>query len=319
MSEPSPSFTIYFDTNVISYLNAGSVPNFLEVLIKNGHKLVVSDIVLDELLDGRATRILSEHHFLYVLANEAAFLGELVNFYRSVEPADSSVSVDTIELFLRGILRSVAGSTSVRDLNSLFRNSLEAVADEMMKDLPDGTDQRIINGLTMARTRFSQGLESLPPVSSPIVTREEMEAHQMAPKYLNNLRPPEVVTKIVQLYPDAHEWIARLVAPFTEQEDIKSRIQELCLALILVGFARDRAIGKDDHQKSDNGARAQFRDIDHICAAAVCDLFVTSDKRCAKLAFAVFEALRLGTAVCCLVPGDLNEIELRVVGTEYWP
>jgi hypothetical protein len=319
MSEQAPSFTIYFDTNVISYLDSGKVPNFLEVLTVNGHRLVVSDIVLEELPDGREAKIFSEHEFLYLLANEAAFLGGLTNFYRSVEPANSSVGVDAIELFLRGILRSAAGSSSVGDLNSLFRNSIEAVADEMMNDLPDGTDQRTIDQLAIARMRFTQGFKSLPPVPSPIVTKEEMEALHVAPKHVNNLGPPNVVTKIVELYPDASEWLARLIAPFGEQEDIKSRIQELCLALNLVGFARDRGIGKDDHEKSDNGARAQFRDIGHICAAAVCDLFVTSDKRCAKLAFAVFEALKLRTAVSCLVPGELNEVKLRVVGNDYWP
>jgi hypothetical protein len=319
MSGQTPSFTIYFDTNVVSYIESGRVPDFLPTLSRNGHKLVVSDIVLEELPGGQATQILAEHPFLYQLAHEAVYLGGLTNFYRSVEPAISSDSVDAIELFLRGILRSAAGSKSVGDLNSLFRHSMEALAEEMMRDLPDGTDQRLIDQLANARIRLSDGLELLPPVPSPIVTKEEMEAQRMAPKHLNNVRPPNVVSKIMGLYPDLNEWIGRLILPFGEREDIKSRIQELCMALILVGFARDRDIGKDDNVRSDRGARSQFRDIGHICAATVCDVFVTSDRRCARLAFAVFEALNLKTAVSCMVLGSSDEVKLLVVGADYWP
>ena len=319
MLEQAPILTIYFDTNVIYYLDSGKVSNFLPVLSEKGNRLVVSDIVLEELPDGAQTKILLEHEFLYLLANEAAFLGEPSNFYRSVEPADISISVDAIEIFLRSILRSAAGSTSVGDLNSLFRNSMEAVADEMMKDLPEGTDERTIHQLELARARFKQGLESLPPVSSPIATREEMEALKLAPKQLNNVKPPDIVKKIVQLFPGADQWIVKLLAPFGEAEDIKSRIQEPCLALTLVGFARDKKVGKEDHKKSDIGANSQFRDIGHICAAAICNIFVTSDKRCAKLAFAVFESLKLRTTVVHLPLGSAPEVKLRVVGEEYWP
>lgn len=319
MSEQTPSYTIYFDTNVVSYIESGRVWDFLSTLTRNGHKLVVSDIVLEELPSGQDTKILAEHPFLYLFAHEATYLGGLTNFYRSVEPANSSDSVNAIELFLRGILRSAAGSESVGDLNSLFRNSMEALAEEMMQDFPDGTDQRLKDQLANARIRFSEGLELLPPVLSPIVTREEMEAHRMAPKHLNNVRPPNVVSKVMELYPDSSEWIGRLLLPFGEQEDIKSRIQELCLALILVGFARDRDIGRDDGKRSDRGAQSQFRDISHMCAAAVCDMFVTSDKRCAKLAFAVFEALHLRTNVSHLVLENSNEVKLLVVGADYWP
>ena len=319
MSAQMPSLTIYFDTNVVSYIEAGTTLDFLPTLSNNGHKLVVSDVVLEELPSGQATKTLSEHPFLYLIANEPAYFAGLTNFYHSVEPANSSDSVDATELFLRSILRSAAGSKSVGDLNSLFLNSMEALVEEMMQDLPGGTDQRLIDQLAEARIRFRHGLELLPPVSSPIVTKEEMEALRAAPKHVNNVRPPNVVSRIMQLFPDSSEWIGKLLVPFGEREDIKSRVQELCLALILIGYARDRDIGKDDNEKSDSGARSQFRDIAHICSASVCDLFITADKRCAKLAFAVFEALKLGRGVCCLVRSASSEMKVLVVGPNYWP
>ncbi|WP_333814855.1 hypothetical protein [Tabrizicola sp.] len=319
MSAEEPSFTIYFDTNVISYVSVGKVPDFLGILTDRGHRLVVSDTVLEELPSGRETRTLLDHGFLYVLAHEASFLGGLVNFYRSIEPDNNSVNVDAIELFLRGILRSIAGSTSVPDLNVLFRNAMEDVVQAMMEDLPENTDLRIIAQLEFARERFSQELRLLPAVPSPIVTKDELEAHHMAPKQINNIKPPSVVKKITAIYPVLTEWLEPLISPFTEQENIKSRIQELCLALIGMGFARDKDIGKNDQRKSDSGARAQFGDISQICAASVCDIFVTSDRRCARLAFAAFEALNLRTVIFHLLPGNVNEVNLRLVGEGYWP
>ncbi len=319
MSEQAPSHTIYFDTNVISYVNSGLVPDFLGVLTANGHKLLLSDVVLEELPDQGGTHILVQHPFMYLLTNEAAFLDGKINFYRSVEPSNSSDCIDAIDLFLRGILRSAAGSRSVDDLNALFRNSIKAVLEELAKNLPENADPRLVEQLTNARLRHIDGLDLLPPISSPIVTKEELEALKIAPKHVNNLRPPNIVGKLLELYPDASEWVSRLLVPFGQREDIKSRVQELCLALIMIGFARDRSIANDNDRKSDSGARAQFRDIAHICAGSVCDLFVTSDKRCAKLAFAVFEALNLRTAVCCLHPSVSSEIKLLVVGTNYWP
>jgi hypothetical protein len=319
VSEQAPSYTVYFDTNVISHINSGLTPDFLGVLTVNGHKLVLSDIVLEELPDKGETRILAQYPFIYLLAHEAANLDGKINFYQSVEPASNSETVDAIDLFLRGILRSVAGSRSVDDLNDLFRNSMDAVSEEMAKDLPRHADARLVDQLAKARLRHNEGLDLLPPVPSPIVTKEEMEALKIAPKHVNNVRPPSVVAKVLELYPGSSEWIGKLLEPFEQREDIKSRVQELCLALIMMGFARDRGIGSDNDVKSDSGARAQFQDIAHICAGSVCDLFVTSDKRCAKLAFAVFEALRLRTAVCCIHPSASRDVKLLVVGTNYWP
>jgi hypothetical protein len=114
--------------------------------------------LLEELPSGKEAKILSEHPFLYLLAHEPAYLGGRTNFYNTIEPANNSDSVDAIELFLRGILRSAAGSRSVEDLNTVFRKSMDALVEEMMEDLPDGADQRIVDQLVEARVRLGSGL-----------------------------------------------------------------------------------------------------------------------------------------------------------------
>jgi hypothetical protein len=309
----------YYDTNVLAYIDAGEVPDFLSA-VSNAHgKHVVSDTVLEELEKSFEADIFQRHSFLYVLSHEALYLDGSVNFYNSAVPSTNAGKADALELFLGGLLRSAAGSNSVPDLNSLFRDGMNDVLNAMMEDLPEGTAPRLISQLDQARVQLIKGIADLSEISGPIVSKDELEAHSMGPKYLGNIRPPSVVMKIAKMYPDAAEWLGKLTVPLKASEDVKTRIQELCAALVIAGFARDKSIAKDDPVKSESGARAQFRDISHICSASVCNVFVTADKRCAKLAFAVFEALGMRKEVLHLIPAGKEEVKLRLVGEDYWP
>lgn len=319
MSETAPNPLFYYDTNVLAYICAGEVPDFLSAVSSVQGKHVASDTVLEELGIGSDADIFQRHSFIFVLSDEAVYLDGPVNFYNGAVPSKNAGKADALELFLGGLIRSTAGSKSVPDLNSLFRDGMNDVLNAMMEDLPEGTDPRLISQLDQARAQLIRGLADLSEVSGPIVSKDEMEAHSMGPKYLGNVRPPSVVMKIAKMYPDAADWLVRLTVPLTPSEDVKARVQELCGALVIVGFARDKSIAKDDPVKSESGARAQFRDISHICSASVCNVFVTADKRCAKLAFAVFEALGMRKEVLHLIPAGKEEVKLRLVCEEYWP
>ena len=85
-----------------------------------------------------------------------------------------------------------------------------------------------------------------------------------------------------------------------------------------MGFARDRRLAKDDENKSIAGAKSQFSDAYHIGAAATCNFFLTADKRCSKLAYAVYESLGFNTQVCLVSPGDAKNA-LYILGPEFWP
>jgi hypothetical protein len=318
-TEAASSPLFYYDTNVLAYIDSGDVPDFLSAVFNVQGKHVISDTVLEELGKGADAQILQRHNFLYVLSHEAVYLDGSVNFYNSVAPSTNAGKTDALELFLGGILRSSAGSDSVPDLNSLFREGMNDVLNSMMEDLADGSDARLVSQLERARDQFIKGLADLSAISGPIVSKDEMDTHRMGPKYLGNIRPPTVVTKIIETYPETAEWLGKLTLPLKPNEDIKARIQELCAALVITGFARDKSIAKDDPVKSESGARAQFQDISHICSAAVCNVFVTADKRCAKLAFAVFEALGMRNEVLHLIPSGKGEVNLQRVGEQYWP
>lgn len=310
---------VYYDTNVLAYINSGDVPDFLSSIAGAHGRHVVSDTVVEELPDGAETAILLRHRFLYLISHEAAFPEGTVNFYNSLSPSKEAANTDALELFLGAWLRSSAGSNSVPDLRLLFRDGMHEVLESIMEDLPDGTDPRLIAQLEQARSQLFSGLADLSDVTNPIVSREEMESHSFGPKFLGNIKPPLVVKKIIQQYPDAADCLGNLIVSLRTSEDIKARIQELCAALVMIGFARDRRIVKDDPLKSENGTRAQFRDISHICSAAVCNVFVTADRRCAKLAYAVYEALGLRKEVLHLTLSGKDEVKIDLVGDGYWP
>jgi hypothetical protein len=311
---------LYLETNVLAYLSNQEIFDFIPGTLAAGSRLVTSDIALSELISGRETAILKKHKFLYVLAHEPFFIEGSIKYYSSIPVDTDPVDTDPIEKFLRGMLRSVSGNPTLPDLNSLFRSGILEVTDAMMEDLPEGTDPRLVRQLEEARIRFRHGLSQLPALPSPVVPVAELEALKLGPKHLGNIRPPEVLNKIRKTSSiDAEEWLDGLLLPIREGEDIKARIQELCLALLGLGFARDRSILSQDASKSEAGAKAQFNDISHICAAATCTALVTADKRCAKLAFAVYEALGLNTRVIHLRPQREATAFFNIVGENYWP
>jgi hypothetical protein len=301
-------------------LNEGEVLDFIPEALKRNCRIVTSDTAITELIGGKDTEILKKYEFLYVYSHEPAFMNGKVSFYRDAPDSQNLIDTDPIEKFLRGLLRSVSGSSTVPDLNSLFGNGLADMIDAMKLDLPQDADPRLVRQLDAARAQFDRGLKGLPVFPTPIVTDAEMDALKLGPKNLGNIRPPGLVRKIRDIAPsDDDDWFGRLTAPFREDEDIKSRIQELCLLLVSAGFARDRGLGKDDETKSDAAAKSQFNDISHICSGAVCSAFVTADRRCAKLAFAVYEALSLNSRVIYLDRRSGNPLGLQLVGNNFWP
>jgi hypothetical protein len=83
--------------------------------------------------------------------------------------------------------------------------------------------------------------------------------------------------------------------------------------------ARDPGIAKDNAEKSLAGARSEFADIGHICAASTCNVFLTADRRCGKLAYAVFEGLETKTVVVLLNHDFDNNDLTQVLGPDAWP
>jgi hypothetical protein len=316
---------VYLDTNILAYLNEGEIFNFLPSLETSGSRVVTSDIALSELRGGIDTKVIKDHNFLFVLSDEPMFPEGKVNFYSSLPSAPDDIETEPIERFLRGMLRSAAGSESIPDLNVLLRDGLSEVTQAVSIELPEGADPRLKRQLEVARTAIYQKIELLPELPLEFFSSEDLKVIRSLPKKLGNIRPPGILGKISRFISESEvglqsaEWLANLAHPLRDGEDVKSRIQELCFALVIIGFARDRQITKYDPEKSEAGARSQFNDISHICSGSTCAVFLTADRRCAKLAYAAYESLGLRTAVALLQPFKDGSFNLREIGVNFWP
>lgn len=283
---------------------------------------VISEVVLQELRNGSPSgelEFIQNHGFMFASAHEALFLDGRTTFYTEPVEADVDADPDLIEEFLHQFSRSVSGSASVPDLASLLLDSAEAIFGELATELDFDTDARILSAWQASNDKFTAGMKELRGLPNPTSLNAELNLVKNLSTLIGNLKPPGIIKQIVLLTEVGDfRFLTDLTKPFTENENMKERIQTLCLILALMGFARDKRLAKDDENKSVAGAKSQFSDVYHIAAAATCTFFLTADKRCSKLAYAVYEALGLKTQVCLVDTSEVGNA-LSILGHDFWP
>lgn len=320
-NQVEPTGFVYFDSNVISYLARGELPDFVATITDAGAVPIVSEVVLREVQSGTPSGeldFIENHRFWFASAHEALFFDGRRTFYTSPVNDDENDS-DSVEAFLRKFVRSISGSASVGDLTALLLGAAQSVLDDLAQEMPSDTDPRILAAWDQSKKTLSQKFEELEALPEPTLLNNELKEMQRLVGVLGNLKPPAILDQIIAM--EAFNSIGFLVEmkrPFLSDENMKERIQLLCLTLVSLGFARDKRLPNDDEKKSEAGARSQFSDAYHIAAASTCTLFVTADRRCAKLAYAVFEALNFKTEVCLASPKNL-ERPFVIVGEAFWP
>lgn len=317
-----PKGLFYFDSNVISYIFHGYVENPIPKIIEHGGIPVVSEIVIQELRAGSPCgelELINQYGFVFASAHEALFLDGRVTFYTNPIENDTTEISNCLDEFLHKFVRSVSGSASVPDLASLLINSAETILDHLKTDMIDESDPRVLAAWGVSKEKVSGTIKELRSLPSPIFINTEISLSGNFSKVLGNLKPPGIIHQITLLpmLKDA-EFLKELTQPFTKDENIKERVHTLCLTLASMGFAREKRLAKDDEKTSVAGAKSQFSDAYHIGAAASCDLFLTTDKRCAKLAYAIYEALGIKTKIC-FVTRENNKNPYSLVGPEFWP
>ena len=317
--------TIFIDTNVISLLANGRQPLLLDGLLQDSFVLVTSDSVVKEVSAGTPSgeiALLEKLNFRFLKSDEAIFINGLTNFYDfSALNIDDGAEIRT-EQYLHDLLRNLCGSSSAPALDQLLHGGIEAALSDLEEVFGGDYDVRFSKYLEAVKERIVNDKRKLGLYDSTIpdhYSTSELEALGLGPKHVNNIKPPNIARQIAERV-DTKDLASYgyLLAPFTESENIRARITELGFNLLLVGFHRDTRLGKDNEQKSRIGARSQFYDIDALSCATVCHGFLTSDRRCARLAFAIYEALGIKTSVLFLDP-DQEDKPLRWVGSEYWP
>lgn len=307
---------IFYDTNALGYIADGRVVNFLPLLSTHGARHVVSEVTLAELPCGVLAKVVQDQSFLYLKSTDQIYLEGLTTFYSRMDIPEASPA-DYLQNFLEAFLRAISGSPSSVDLDQLFQECLKDLLSELWTDLPPGADPRLIDQLSGARDQVLRALKEIPRAGQ-LFQQKDLKRIRNGPKVMGNISAPRVIETICKLQPDLAVWLGQLAKPIEAGQEIKARIRELCVALVSAGFSRDPDIVNADVSKSERGARAQFRDFDHICCAAPCNAFVTADKRCARLAYSVYEALGISTSVLLLIPNSEQEL-VRLVGEEYWP
>ncbi len=205
---------LYFETSTIIHLDAVRIEDFLPILTERGHSLITSDIALLELRDGSETQLLKKHDFLYVYAHAPVFLDGKISYYNRVDAYTDDGSTNSIEAFLQNLLRSVAGSSSVSDPNILFKSAMHELIDSMFQDLTAGADLRLVTQLNRSRNKFLEALEKVREQGNKILTDAQLEATRESSKILGNINPPDIVHKIIKLYPDTKEWLEAILVPF---------------------------------------------------------------------------------------------------------
>jgi hypothetical protein len=322
MDENSPKGFAYFDSNVISHIVRGELENPIQILEANGIKPIVSEVVLHELQSGSPCgeqEFIEERGFWYTSAHEAIFLDGRASFYtRPIDVGDASSS-EPVEDFLRKFVRSLSGSGTAGDLTELLVSNTEALMDSLQDELSPTSDPRILAAWVSGRSRLSFELANLPAVRRPLFGAHDARKMNQLGKEIGGIKPPGIVDQIMaNPLLEGGAFLAEMRKPFASEENIKERTQTLCLALVALGFSRDRRLPNDNEQKSEAGARTQFNDAYHISAALTCGSFVTADKRCAKLAFAVYEALGFRKEVYLAVP-NAAERQFGLLGSNFWP
>ena len=320
-NQDEPTGFVYFDSNVISYLARGELPDFVAIIKEAAAAAIVSEVVLQEVMSGSPSGeadFIEKHGFWFASAHEALFLDGRRTFYTRPVSVESDES-EHIEAFLRKFVRSISGSASVGDLTPLLLGASQSVLDDLAQEMPPDTDPRILAAWSQSKHSLSEKFSELEALPKHALLNNELDELQRLAAVLGNLKPPAILDQIIAMEAFGNtDFLLEMKRPFAPDENLKERIQLLCLTLASMGFARDKRLPNDDDKKSEAGAKSQFSDAYHIAAAATCSVFVTADRRCAKLAYAVFEALNLQTEVCLASPKNL-ERPFAIVGKAFWP
>jgi hypothetical protein len=321
LEQSEPKGFVYLDTNIVSYLARGDLPNFVPNILDAGAVPIVSDVVLQEVQNGSSSgevEFIQRNGFWFASAHEAMFLDARRTFYARPIDIDADDS-EFIEAFLRKFVRSISGSSSVDSLTTLLSNAAQSVLDEVAKELPPDADPRLLAAWDQSRKLLSQKFIELECLPTPSPLDSELKEVQRLAAALGNLRPPKILDQMITLIgADNSSFLVDMKRQFSSDENMKERIQLVCLTLVSMGFCRGKGLANDNEFKSDASARSQFADAYHIAAAASCSVFVTADSRCAKLAYAVYEALNFKTEVCLVRPKAKDEM-FKIVGEAFWP
>ena len=314
--------TLYLDTNIISYGSQGDLEPLRAASLGDGLVFVVSDHSLDEIYAGDPKEKIE---FLKNVGAKAVFRSDAISpnggfNLRELSDYDGSENCTApIEEFLIELFRQIAGSPSETVLSDLFEQSMSDQIGLLDEFVQNAKDDGVRTYFQSKIRRLNAQIQSSPVIPAIRVTNEERRSMRAHADYLSQIRPPNVVAKILEkVGKPVREAASEFFRPIEDVTKARERISIAGIMLVALGFCKDKRIGNPVESESKRGARSQFVDFGHIATAAGCSAFITGDKDCARLAFSLYEHFQVNSFVMFLEQ-TRQEKEFYKVGIDFWP
>lgn len=307
------------DTNIVSYV-VSNRNKPIDALFQNKNvTLILSDTVLAELKKGAPNgemEYLRECGALQIkFSSDIAQNGTVIlSGIDDVEVANETA--EHIERFLVDVFRLMANTKSEVGLSGSIVNALNVTADWFETEENSTFHSSWIRNAShkIERKNALNGQPKEKPQSD-----SEQKQNGVGAAVLGNLRPTYIVEKLIV---GASDEIKVIINSFFQEHLAgplsRDKIQLLGLLLSALGYSKDSRIGKERVDQSIKGGISQWNDIKHIASCSGCNLFLTRDRDCARLGYALYEHFGVKTFVGLLVVKEDN-VELKLVGTDFWP
>lgn len=311
----------YLDTDVVSRLASGKLPDFETMICASNLVPLYSSVLISESISKpsyeekiatldrlKACRVESDDSH----ASGLKVWDERASDYVS-RCNESNVPVG-MENALDQFLLFAHGSQSGVNRNQVFRQFEEATI-KLLEQLYSEMDilshsykeplKALVQGITLERV-FEDDFSSED-------NRLELEELVQNYKSVASFRPPKVIEKVLRCLPeDAREELQRKIAGV---DPSFGDLIEAAVLLGILGYNRDSRIGSDKQERASRGARSDRHDTQHIAFGVLCRLFFTGDKRSARKAFALSEHYRLGAVIAFVEENG----RVNLVSESFWP
>lgn len=284
---------------------------------------MISDGVLAEVKRGNpvseldALRHLSAN--VIVRGDKVATDGAFTPRFLTEVEFDLAASRLPIEMFLINLFRIMTGRPSDRPLNDQFRDALEWQVDQMRRFIEGLEPSTVRDNADALATKFSASDVDLGVEPNFRIDDKEMRNLRLGTDHLSSISAPDVVQKILQRLPESfREALNQFFCPIVDVTTIRDRVQVAGVLLVILGFSRDKRIRKTAENASLKGAISQWSDLEHIASACGCSMFLTADRDCARLAYALYEHFAVNT-ISAFLDRSKPDGEIRAVGPNFWP
>jgi hypothetical protein len=314
--------TVFLDTNVVSRLTGSFLESLARLQQSGGARFLVSDGVLGELAQGTPSGELAA---LRKLDARVIVRGELIDTngtFTTHSIDDVSIApkyINPLEEFVLEMVRIMVGRQNGIPINVAMQKAMESqvrIASALLNEIED---PELRSKLKARRTILKSIDTEFAPSPDFKIDDHEMRNLKLGSDHLSTIKPPKIVQNI----------LARLDSPFRSGIDtfflapddvskLRDSIQTACILLVILGFSRDTRIRKSSNLESLKGTSSQLSDAEHIAVAAGCTVFLTADKNCAKLAYAVYEHFQVNS-FSVLIQKSGADFGMQSLGEDFWP